>query len=127
MKKIVIIIFLLNAICISGQDRVPNLSDFNKACSFKVAYDEDFTPILTVEFRNVSQKTITTIEINANYHGYNPGTWWAPICIRTLTVNISPNEMRTLTYRLDRDEYNNRPKSAWISRIRFSDGSIINE
>ena len=103
------------------------LSDFVNASTKEILYDEDFTPIVKLNFKNISQKTITTIEITATYEGYDDFNYGQPICTRTISTNIAPNEVKTLTVRLDKDKYNNKPKTVGLARIRFSDGSIIDK
>lgn len=132
MKKLLFLLPLLllgNTIIVNGQTR-PNqlgLVDFVNAYTHERSYDEDFTPILKLTFKNVSAKTITTIEIKANYQGYDPANYFAPICTRTVHTNIDPYQTKELSIRLDKDPNGNNPKSFWLTKVRFSDGSVIDK
>ena len=130
MKKLFLLIVLaLTCSIVYGQvvSKQLKIDDFINASSAKITYDEDFTPILNMEFKNISQKTITTIEVSANYKGYDKADYFAPICTKMIKTNIAPNQKQSLTVKLDKHSSGNAIKDVWINKIRFSDGTIIDK
>ena len=125
MKKTIILLAFIIASCnVMGQ----RLSDFTNAWQKdKIAYDENFTPILTLRFKNIANKIITTIEILVEYENDIAESDFStrrPIISRTLHASIAPNQIQAFTVILDKDPLNRRPKRLYLNRVRYSDGSI---
>lgn len=129
MKRL---LFLIVGLCAYTGANAQSLQEFANSWTYeKISYDEYFTPILTLHFKNVSNKTITTIELAVTYNGYdyNPNNFTNPdpICRRTIQTNIAPGSTKTLTSTLDKDPYGNKPKGLHLVKLRYSDGSICDK
>lgn len=128
MKKTKIILtgllVIVLSVCASGQ----TLADFNKAHSHTITYDEDFNPTLHLTIKNVSNKTITTVEISVDYvtDAQRLDITKHPE-VRLAKTNIPPMNSATVHINVPREKYYTKPQHFWISNIRFSDGTICDK
>lgn len=123
MKKLLLLLLIQSfALTLSAQ----TLSDFNQNRTHKVTYDEYFNPTLHITLTNVSNKTITSIEVSVSYtdNQYD----WTQVPEQIITqVTIPPHQTKTFSMRVPKEKYYSKPKSFWISKIRFSDGTICDK
>lgn len=119
MKKIVILLmFIITYSNVIGQ----SLNDFRNAWQVnKLKYDEEFNPIISFVFQNISNKPITTIEVDVIYDSYDFSNGYKP---QVLQASIKPNQIHVFTIKLNKDPYDRKPRHLYLRRIRYSDGSI---
>lgn len=119
------ILFTLLCCCANAQ----TIDDFNKDSvrKAKLTYDENFNPTVNLSLRNISSKTITSIEETVYYS--NPDN---PYDIHSsyqeqkiVQIPISPNTTKSTQFRISKPR-NNYIKiiGYMISRIRYQDGTI---
>lgn len=120
MKRFILL--LIGAMfCINSQAQT--LTEFNKSSSYKITYDDYFTPTVHVTVNNISSKTITSIEVTVSYTT-NPREWSAPTHSEIVRVYVTPGEAKTVSFQVPDKIRSRTPGRAGITRIRFSDGSI---
>ena len=102
------------------------LTDFNQNRTHKVTYDDYFNPTLHLTLTNVSNKTITSVEVSVNYTD-NTYDWTKEPERIIKQVTISPRQKTTFQIKVPKEKYYSKPKSFWISKVRFSDGTICEE
>ncbi len=124
MKKCFIsfVIILFNVTIAVGQ----TLTDYNRNYTHKVEYDNNFNPILIITLKNISTKTITSVEIIVYYDG-DSYDWTKPIKQYVSVTNIQSKQNGILSYRVEKEINNRKPKEFSITRIRYSDGSICDK
>lgn len=116
------ILFLIGAIiCIYSQAQP--MSEFVKNTSYKITYDDFFTPTLHMTVKNISSKTITSIEIII-FYTTNPREWSAPTHSEIVRVYIAAGESKVVSLEIPDKIRSRTPGIAGLTRIRFSDGSI---
>jgi len=126
-KKIVFLVLsisflILCPVGIYGQ----SLSEFNQSHTHKVTYDDNFNPTLHLTLKNVSSKTITSVEVSVDYKT-DSYDWTKEPERRIVHITIKPWQLGTLNISVPKEKYYNKPQSFWISKIRFSDGTICDK
>lgn len=116
------ILFIIGVIMCINVHAQP-LSEFLKNTSYNITYDDFFTPTLHVTVKNISSKTITSIEVIV-FYSTNPREWSAPTHSEIVRVYIAPGESRTVSLEIPDKIRSRTPGTAGLTRIRFSDGSI---
>jgi hypothetical protein len=123
MRKIfLLLITQIFALTLSAQ----TLTDFNQNRTHKVTYDDYFNPTLHLTLTNVSNKTITSVEVSVNYTD-NTYDWTKEPERIIKQVTISPRQKTTFQIKVPKEKYYSKPKSFWISKVRFSDATICDE
>lgn len=123
MKKIfILLIAQIFTFTLSAQ----TLMDFKQNLTHKVTYDDYFNPTLHLTLTNVSNKTITSVEVSVDYTD-NTYDWTKEPERIIKQVTISPRQKSTFQMKVPKEKYNSKPKTFWISRIRFSDGTICDK
>ena len=122
MKKFLATIFFVFIALINYAD-AQSLKDYHTTESdVSLTYDNNWNPICKFSIKNISNKTITAIEIVIFYGANNPDDYFAPTEICRTITNIKPNERKILTFYPNQKDL--KPKSFSLKRIRYSDGSI---
>lgn len=127
MRKTTLITLLFTLLCCCANAQT--IDDFNKDSvrKAKLTYDENFNPTVNLSLRNISSKTITSIEVTVYYS--NPDN---PYDIHSsyqeqkiVQIPISPNTTKSTQFRISKPR-NNYIKiiGYMISRIRYQDGTI---
>jgi hypothetical protein len=101
------------------------LEDFNKAHRHTITYDENFTSILNLTVKNVAHKEISTIEITITFDR-DPLDWTTGPEQKVIQLRLAPGKSDTIHLKVP---YKNmkKPNGFWISRVRYSDGSICDK
>lgn len=108
----------LNAHCQS-------MEDMNKSHTHTVTYDEDFNPTLNLTVKNVFSKVITTLEVVVDYN--DPYTWAIAPESRTVQAKLRPEEKTTIHIRVPKEKNRKKPRTFYISKVRFEDGSVCDK
>lgn len=102
------------------------LTDYYKTQSdISLTYDNNWNPIAKLSIRNISNKTITGVEIIVYYGGHQipaVGRKDEQIVICRTNATIAPGATRLLTFYPQCGEY--KPNSFSLHRIKYADGSI---
>ena len=122
MKRVLCLLFF-GLIVISAQSQT--LENFNKNLTHTITYDENFITILNLSVKNVSSKEITTIELTTTYDA-DPYDWMTGPDLKVIQIHIMPGEKGTVSIKVP-PKNSKKPKSFWISKVRFSDGTICKE
>lgn len=122
MKRVLCLLFFcLIALTAKSQ----NLADINKNHTHTITYDENFIPIINLTVKNVFSKEITTIEVTTTYDA-DPYDWTTGPSQTIVQLRIFPGERGTVSIKVP-PKNNKKLKSFWISKVRFSDGTICKE
>ena len=91
-----------------------SLHDFNDKLSSRVVYDDDFDKAYEITIKNVSLKTITSVEMKTNCSERH----------KIFKIEIGPQRSGIIRVSMGR---NNQEQGCYfrLTRIRFSDGSIV--
>lgn len=100
------------------------LKDFNDKCTYKITYDDCFNPTLHLTIKNVSAKTISSVEVTI-YYSDNTQDIFAPEEKKIVRVQILPYQTLTVNMCYNREQGYCKASKFWISGVRFSDGSIV--
>ena len=122
MKRVLCLLFF-GLIVLSAKSQT--LADFNKNHTHTITYDENFITILNLTVKNVSSKEITTIELTTTYDA-DPYDWTTGPDQKIIQIHIYPGERGTVSSKVP-PKNNKKPKQFWISKVRFSDGTICKE
>ncbi len=116
-------LFCISLICANNKVNAQTLADYRKTqADVSLTYDSNWNPIGKFSIKNISNKTITNIEIIVYYTGYDNYDIFQPTSKCYANMNISPNCRGTLTFNINSGD--KKPKSFAITRIRYSDGTV---
>lgn len=122
MKNFILSITLLIAgvLCADAQ----TITEYNQSAisNQSLTYDQNWCPTAQFTLKNISNKTITNVEIEIYYKGYKQNDIFQPTTTCNTSTTIYPGDYGILSFRFDCG--NKQPKSFVITRIRYSDGSI---
>lgn len=122
MKKLILIIamFVVGSFCAEAQ----TITEYNqKAISNQsLTYDEYWNPIAQFTLKNLSNKTITNVEIVIYYNGYRSGDIFQPTTTCRTSTTIYPGAYGQLRFTFNCGY--KRPQSFVITRIRYADGTV---
>ena len=92
----------------------------------EVVYDENFNPIVKICLRNDTQsKTITTVEITIQYGTSNPDDFMRKDYKKyTKSIQITPLKSQWFSITVAKTLNNYSPQHYFVSRVRYSDGTI---
>lgn len=100
------------------------LGDFNKNYTYKITYDDYFNPTLRMTIKNISSKTITSVEVTI-FYSENLNDMFAPERNKITPVVILPHQSATIDISYDEKIGYSKACKFWISKVRFSDGTIV--
>lgn len=120
MKKTFTILIVACFACLTSCSLLStkSLTDFNSALTWKEVYDNSFNKSYDVAIKNVSKKTITSVELTMHSNH-----WKYPKEKRVFKLEISPLRKEVISIGF----YVAEPTRFEITKIRFSDGSIIDK
>ena len=104
------------------------ISDYNTddVRTAKITYDENFNPSVELTLKNISSKTITTLEVTVFYSNKsNPyDTFSSSQESRIVQVTIQPRASGTVKFSIPKGRNNSNPSGYLVTRVRYSDGSV---
>ena len=122
MKRVLCLLFFC---LIALSAKCQTLADINKNHTHTITYDDNFIPILNLTVKNVFSKEITAIELTTTYD-VDSHNWITGPSQTIIQVRIFPGEKGTVSIKVPPKNHREF-KFFWISKVRFSDGTICNE
>ena len=117
---------LIGVLCLTLPSFGQTMKDLNDALSHRITYDEAFNPTLNLTVKNVFSRVITTIEVVVLYEG-DPYDWMNAPEIRTAQIRLLPGGKGTAHIQVPAEKDLRKPKSFYISKVRFEDGTICDK
>ena len=125
MKHIIlsIALFVAGALYANAQ----TITEYNqKAISNQsLTYDEYWNPTAQFTLKNLSNKTITNVEIVIYYSGYRSSDIFQPTTTCRTSTTIYPGAYGQLRFTFNCGD--KRPQSFVITRIRYADGTVCQQ
>lgn len=92
----------------------------------KITYDEYFNPSVELTLKNISSKTITTLEVTVFYSNQsNPyDTFGSYQESRIVQLTIQPRATGTVKFSIPKGKNNSKPSGYLVTKVRYSDGSV---
>ena len=117
MKQLV---FLLSALLIAFSSIA---QEHKTGGTISASYDDNFNIVVTGSITNKGKVNITSIEVIMFYGDVSqPDNMWKDI--RVVQLSIAPGGKGNFKQTFSETSHNAKARSARISRVRFSDGSI---
>ena len=133
MKAISVNCFFI-ALClfVGTSLKAQSIDDYNteQVRQGKLLYDEDFNPIGHISLKNISSKTITTIEVSVYYGRINAPSYVslkdriADVKRVIAHVVIRPNDTGTFSINVPKSNELYKPEGFMITKVRYSDGTV---
>ena len=128
MKRFYILMVMLyiGILGINYHVSAQTLEDYRKTqADVSLTYDNNWNPIGKFSIKNLSNKTITNVEIIVYYTDANDQNYFEPTTICRTQTKIAPNNRGILTFYINNN--GKKPKSFALNRIRYADGTVCDK
>ncbi len=128
MKSIAVFVLAIASFMLSISVSAQSIGNYNtdEVRKAKITYDENFNPTVSLSLKNISAKTITTIEVVVYYsdpsNRYDIFKSYQETKIVQLT--IKPGMTGNTTFKIPKGRDSTRPSGYLITKVRYQDGSI---